>query len=150
MMENYETILAIEDEDDDVALIKRAFKKAAIANPLRFLNDGEEAVGYLSGTDKFADRTANPLPSLILLDLKLPRKSGLEVLQWLRTQPVLCRIPVVVLTSSRQISDLNQAYDLGVNSYLVKPVEFNDLLEMFKALKLYWIVFNENSKSNMH
>jgi CheY-like chemotaxis protein len=149
-MENYETILAIEDEDDDVALIKRAFKKAAIANPLRFLNDGEEAVGYLSGTDKFADRTAYPLPSLILLDLKLPRKSGLEVLEWLRTQPVLCRIPVVVLTSSRQISDLNRAYDLGVNSYLVKPVEFNDLLEMFKALKIYWIVFNENSKSNMH
>jgi CheY-like chemotaxis protein len=149
-MEIYETILAIEDEDDDIALIKRAFKKANIVNPLRFLNDGEQAINYLSGKAEFADRTTYPLPSLVLLDLKLPRKTGLEILEWRQTQPILRRIPVVVLTSSRQTVDLERAYDLGVNSYLVKPVEFNDLLEMIRALKLYWIAFNENSKSIQH
>jgi CheY-like chemotaxis protein len=149
-MDNHATILAVEDEDDDVVLIRRAFKKAAIANPLRFLNDGEEAIKYLSGTGEYADRSTFPLPSLILLDLKMPRKSGLEVLQWRQTQPVLRRIPVVVLTSSRQTVDLERAYDLGVNSYVVKPVQFNDLLEMIKALKLYWIAFNETSTSNLH
>jgi len=138
-----QTILAVEDSDDDVALISRAFRKAAISNPLRFVSDGEQAVDYLKGEGQFSDRQRSPLPSLILLDLKLPRKSGLEVLEWVRSQPVLKRIPIVVLTSSKQSSDLERAYDLGVNSYLVKPVAFDDLLEMIKALKLYWIHFNE-------
>jgi CheY-like chemotaxis protein len=147
MMQAYETILAVEDEDDDVALLKRAFGKVGIANPVRFLTDGEQAVEYLTGDGRFVDREAHPLPALILLDLKLPRKSGLEVLAWLKDQPVLMRIPVVVLTSSKQSSDLERAYDLGANSYLVKPVDFSDLVEMMRTLKLYWIVFNEPSKS---
>ena len=147
MIAEQETILAIEDNDDDVALISRAFRKAAIVNPLRFVSDGEQAIDYLKGEGQFSDRQRSPLPSLILLDLKLPRKSGLEVLAWIREQPVLRRIPVVVLTSSKQSSDLERAYDLGVNSYLVKPVAFDDLLEMIKALKLYWIHFNETPRN---
>ena len=147
MISEHETILAVEDNDDDIALVRRAFRKATILNPLRTLSDGEQAVEYLSGEGGFADRQQSPLPSLILLDLKLPRKSGLEVLAWKMSQPVLKRIPVVVLTSSKQSSDLERAYDLGVNSYLVKPVEFTELLEMVTALKLYWIRFNETAKS---
>ena len=146
MIESYETILAVEDEDDDVALLKRAFSKVGIVNPVTFLSDGESAVEYLKGEGKFGDRAAHPLPALILLDLKLPRKSGLDVLAWIREQPGVRRIPVVVLTSSRQSRDLERAYDLGVNSYLVKPVAFDDLLQMIDALKLYWIVFNETPK----
>jgi CheY-like chemotaxis protein len=143
VIETYETILAVEDEDDDVALLKRAFRKVGIVNPVTFLADGEAAVQYLAGEGGFADRAAHPLPALVLLDLKLPRKSGLDVLAWLREQPAVRRIPVVVLTSSRQNRDLERAYDLGANSYLVKPVEFADLVSMIEALRLYWIVFNE-------
>ena len=148
MIEHHETILAVEDEDDDIALLKRAFRKTGVLNPVRFLTDGDQAVSYLAGEGEYADREAFPLPSLILLDLKLPRKSGLEVLAGVREQPALRRIPVVVLTSSRQNVDLERAYDLGVNSYLVKPVAFNDLLEMIGALKLYWISFNETPKGS--
>jgi CheY-like chemotaxis protein len=148
MIEHHEVILAVEDEDDDVALLKRAFRKAGLVNPVRFLADGEQAVSYLAGEGEYADREAYPLPSLILLDLKLPRKSGLEVLAWLREQPVLRRIPVVVLTSSKQNVDLERAYDLGANSYLVKPVAFTDLLEMIGALQLYWIRLNETPKGS--
>ena len=147
MIAEQEIILAVEDNDDDIALISRAFRKAAIVNQLRFVSDGEQAVGYLKGEGQYADRQQSPLPSLILLDLKLPRKSGLEVLAWVRDQPGLKRIPIVVLTSSKQSTDLERAYDLGVNSYLVKPVAFDDLLEMIKALKLYWIHFNETPRN---
>jgi CheY-like chemotaxis protein len=150
MIEHHETILAVEDEDDDVALLKRAFRKTGVVNPVRFLTDGDQALSYLAGEGEFADRETYPLPSLILLDLKLPRKSGLEVLAWLRERPVLRRIPVVVLTSSRQNVDLERAYDLGVNSYLVKPVAFTDLLELMGALKLYWIRFNETPRGSKH
>ena len=101
MIESYETILAVEDEDDDVALLKRAFSKVGIVNPVTFLSNGESAVEYLHGEGEFGDRATHPLPALILLDLKLPRKSGLDVLAWIREQPVVRRIPVVVLTSSR-------------------------------------------------
>ena len=143
MIESYDTILVVEDEDDDVALLKRAFRKVGILNPVTFVADGDAAVEYLAGEGRFADRAAHPLPSLVLLDLKLPRRSGLDVLAWRLEQPALRRIPVVVLTSSRQSRDLERAYDLGANSYLVKPVEFADLLSMIEALRLYWIVYNE-------
>ena len=147
MIENHETIVVVEDEADDVLLVQRAFRKVGIVNPVTFLTDGECAVEYLAGEGKYSDRTAHPLPALILLDLKLPRKSGLDVLSWIREQPAIRRIPVVVLTSSKQSRDLESAYDLGANSYLVKPVAFDDLLKMIDALKLYWIVFNEIPKA---
>ncbi len=129
-------ILLVEDNEDDILLIERAFHKANVANPLVVVRDGEEAVAYLSNLD------GNPIPELVLLDLKLPRKDGFEVLEWLRAQPVLRRLPVVVLTSSGETPDIDRAYDLGANSYLVKPVGFEALLDMVKTLGLYWLLLN--------
>jgi CheY-like chemotaxis protein len=137
-------VLLVEDEPNDVFLIERAFRKCDFQHALHSVNDGEQAVAYLSGVREFADRQAFPLPTLVLLDLKLPRRSGLEVLAWLRNRhDSLRRLPVVVLTSSKQSSDVNRAYELGANSYLVKPVAFDGLLELVKALNGYWIRFNE-------
>jgi len=107
-------------------------------------------VAYLSGKPPYADRNRYTLPALMLLDLKLPRKSGLEVLQWVRQQDGLKRLPVVVLTSSRETADVNRAYDLGANSYLVKPVAFESLLEMVKALNLYWMTLSERPEVGNH
>ena len=137
-------VLLVEDDPDHVLLIQRAFAKANLVNPLRIVRDGEDAVAYLSGTGAYADRTRHPVPSLILLDLKLPRKSGLEVLSWLRGESHLKLTPVVILSSSSETGDIQQAYALGVNSYLVKPVNFGDLLEMVKSIGMYWMILNRN------
>jgi CheY-like chemotaxis protein len=139
-----DNILLVEDDPNDVLLIQRAFRKAGIACPLHVVSDGDSAVSYLSGQDPYANRQEAPLPTLILLDLKLPRRSGFEVLSWLRAQPGLKRLPVVVLTSSNELLDVNLAYDLGANSYLVKPVAFDALLQMLKTLNLYWHNINEH------
>jgi CheY-like chemotaxis protein len=144
MVNDGETILMVEDRPADVLLIRRAFGKANIRNPLQVISNGEDAIAYLAGTGAFTDRDASPLPCLILLDLKLPRKSGLEVLSWLRAQPELKRLPVIVLTSSKETSDVNRAYELGANSYLVKPVMFDTLLGMITTLGLYWLTMNES------
>ena len=136
-------ILLVEDSPDDALLIQRAFRKANLANPVQLVRDGEEAVAYLSGATPYEDRGRFPLPVFMLLDLKLPRRSGLEVLAWLRQEPAVRRLPVVVLTSSRESVDVNRAYDLGVNSYLTKPVGFEALIEMVKNVNLYWLVLNE-------
>ena len=137
------TVLIVEDNPTDVMLIRRAFSKANVGNPLHIVRDGDEAVQYLSGEGAFADRAAHPLPAVMLLDLKLPRRSGLEVLQWVRAQSPLRRLPVVVLTSSNQNQDVNRAYDLGANSYLVKPVEFEDLKDMLGKVNIYWVGLNK-------
>jgi len=137
-------VLLVEDDADHVLLIQRAFSKANLVNPLRIVRDGDDAVNYLSGSGPYADRTRHPLPSLILLDLKLPRKSGLEVLEWLRGEPHLKFTPVVILSSSAETADIQRAYVLGVNSYLVKPVNFGDLLEMVKSIGMYWMILNRN------
>ncbi len=137
------TVLLVEDNPDDAFLIKRAFKKAKLANPLFVVEDGEEAVAYLVGEGEFADRNEHPLPMLILLDLKLPKMSGFEVLQWRMGNPGVKKIPVVVLTSSNQTPDIKKAYELGANSYLVKPVSFEGLMEMVKVLGMYWLILNE-------
>ncbi|MFQ4142590.1 response regulator [Chlorogloeopsis sp. ULAP02] len=138
-----DTILLVEDNPKDILLIQRAFRKAGITNPLQIVNDGDAAVLYLSGCEPYGDRIDYPLPALVLLDLKLPRRSGAEVLMWLRQQPILKRLPVVVLTTSREYADINRVYDLGVNAYIVKPVAFNNLVEIVNALNLHWIIFNE-------
>jgi len=136
-------MLLVEDDPNDILLIQRAFAKACLVNPLKVVRDGEEALNYLAGSGDFSDRGRFPLPSLILLDLKLPRKSGLEILQWLRQQPALKHIPVIVLTSSKESSDVSRAYDLGANSYLVKPVGFEGLLELVKSIGMYWMILNK-------
>lgn len=136
-------ILLVEDDPDDIVLIQRALSTANLVNPLRIVRDGDEAIAYLSGEGDFADRARYPLPSLLLLDLKLPGKSGLEVLEWVRQSPVHKLLPVVILTSSAQSQDMNRAYALGVNSYLVKPVGFEGLLEMVKGIGMYWMILNK-------
>jgi len=140
---NDRLILIVEDNPDDILLLQRAFKKARIANPIYIAEDGEEAVAYLSGEGKYGNREDFPLPILVILDLKLPRKSGFEVLEWVREQKGLRRIPIVVLTSSSETTDINRAYDLGANSYLVKPVSFSSLLDLTTTLHIYWIILNE-------
>ena len=136
-------VLLADDDPNDVFLLQRAFQKTNIANPLRVVRDGEEAMAYLGGQGQYADRQLHPLPVLLLLDLKMPRKSGFEVLRWVRQQSGLKRLPVVVLTSSNQNPDINKAFDLGANSYIVKPGGFDSLVEMVKNLNLYWLILNE-------
>ncbi|GGY43073.1 response regulator [Pseudoduganella albidiflava] len=135
-------ILLVEDNPDDVLLAKRAFRKAALAATLEIASDGDEAVGYL---DAAAQPGASPrpaLPSLILLDLKLPKRPGLEVLRWIRATQHYDATPVVVLTSSTQDEDIQKAYALGANSYLQKPVAFNGLVQLLGVLGLYWLQNN--------
>ena len=136
-------ILLAEDDPNDVLLIQRAFQRNHVANPVQVVRDGEEALAYLSGQAPFADRERHPLPLLMLMDLKMPRKSGLEVLEWVRQQPGLKRLPIIVLTSSNQSPDINRAYELGANSYLVKPAGFDSLLDLVKNLDMYWLILNE-------
>lgn len=144
----YETmpILLVEDDYNDVLLIQRAFRKANIKPSVSTVSDGDEAVLYLQGKEKYADRAQYPLPLLILLDLKLPRRSGLEVLAWIRQQPKLKRLLVIVLTSSQEDSDLTQAYDLGANSYLVKPLDFQELVRLVELIDDYWFKTNKVSQ----
>jgi CheY-like chemotaxis protein len=138
------SILLVEDDGNDVLLLEHAFRKANLSHPIFAVNDGEQAIDYLHGRNQYADRQKFPLPLLILLDLKLPRKGGLEVLTWLRAQDsTLNRLPVVVFTSSRQSKDINRAYDLGANSYLVKPADFEKLSEIVRLLDSYWFLLNE-------
>jgi CheY-like chemotaxis protein len=137
------TVLHVEDDPNDVLLLQRACRKAALTLNVVSASDGDKAVAYLSGADGFSSREKFPMPHLILLDLKMPRKSGLEVLSWIRGQPELKRIVVCVFTSSKHDEDINSAYELGANSYLVKPVGFDELVEMIRAVNKYWLTLNE-------
>jgi CheY-like chemotaxis protein len=137
-------ILLVEDDENDVLLIQRAFKRVGLLNPLQVVRHGDDAVAYLEGTGVFADRRQYPYPAFVLLDLKLPRRAGLEVLRWVKERSGLKRIPIVVLTSSKDDADVSSAYDLGVNSYLVKPVQFDKLIELVKSMDMYWLVLNEH------
>jgi CheY-like chemotaxis protein len=136
---NEGVILLAEDGEDQVMLIRRAFAKANFLNPLHVVSNGEEAIAYLEGEGKYASRDEYPLPTLLLLDLKMPRKDGFEVLEWIRQQPGLSALRVVVLTSSDEMRDVNRAYQLGANSFLVKPVDFPRFVEVTLALKGYWL-----------
>jgi len=138
------TILLAEDDQNDVMLIRRAFTKSHVVNPIACVENGEEVVNYLSGAGAYSDRDQHPLPFMLLLDLKLPRMSGHEVLKWLRGQNGLRRLPVVVLTSSREPADINRAYELGANSYLVKPVVFEEFTALLKQLQVYWLMLSEH------
>ena len=133
------TILLVEDERNDVFLLQYAFETAGIANPLQVVEDGQEAVEYLAGNGKYGDREQYPLPCLVLLDLKLPVKSGHDVLRWIQHQRALQPLIVIVLSSSREDDDVNAAYTLGARSYLVKPLSMSERLELAKAIKHYWL-----------
>jgi CheY-like chemotaxis protein len=136
------TILLVEDNEDDVFLMRRALAGAGIVNPLQIAEDGQEAIDYLAGVGRYADREAHPLPAIVFLDLKLPIVMGLEVLAWIRANSAFAHTVVVVLTSSNEPSDLKEAYALGANSYVVKPPSPDQLLAMAKAFKWYWLEFN--------
>jgi CheY-like chemotaxis protein len=120
-------ILIAEDEDDEAFLLQRALKKAAITNPIRRVNNGEQAIEYLSGTGCFADRAQYPLPILVLLDLNMPKKSGFEVLEWIRAQPLLKALAIDILSGSSREEDIEKALKLGANLYLKKPITLPDL-----------------------
>ncbi len=134
-------ILLVEDEENDVLLIERAFAKAGVKNPFKSVTDGQQAIDYLAGNGNYSDRKQYPLPGLILLDLNLPRKSGLEVLQWIREQMPLRSI-LVICSSSGQPKDINEAYKLGANGYVLKPSNFDHLIAQAKAIKEYWLMQN--------
>lgn len=137
-----DTILLVEDSEDDVFFMERAMKSANFRTSLQVAKDGQVALDYLGGKDAYADRTKYPLPRLVLLDLKLPHVLGLDILKWIRAQPELQTLPVVVLTSSGEKSDLDRAYRLGANSFLVKPSDSDELVGMATCLRDYWFKFN--------
>jgi DNA-binding response OmpR family regulator len=136
-------LLLVEDDYDDVVLIRRAFERAGITSPIKVVHDSADAVLYLQGKGTFADREEYPLPMLMLLDLKLPGGTGFDVLRWVRERSGIRRLPIVVLTSSSADADVNLAYDLGANSYVVKPLTFESLLDLVKAVEMYWLMLNE-------
>ena len=142
MPTTHRSILLVEDNEDDVFLMRRALKAARIANPLHVAEDGEQAVDYLAGNGHYSDRNKFPFPAVVFLDLKLPIKRGLEVLEWIRQQPNFDNLVVLVLTSSNEPSDLKRAYSLGANSYLVKPPTAEQILDLAKAFKWFWLEFN--------
>lgn len=138
-MPDRDVILLAEDRDDDVLLVRQAFDQAGIRNPLYVVHNGQEAISYLKGEGPFASREEFPLPSLLLLDLKMPGVDGFEVLEWIRQQPGLSSLRVVVLTSSDQMKDVNRAYQAGANSFLVKPHDFENLIALSRTILTFWV-----------
>jgi two-component system response regulator len=137
------TILLIEDNPSDIALTKRALERARIVNRLVVAEDGQEALDYLFGTGAYVGRDPADIPLLTLMDLKLPKVPALDVLRRIRSNPKTRRVPVVILTTSNEEQDIAMGYDLGVNSYIRKPVEFNQFLYTMEQLTLYWLLLNE-------
>ena len=135
-------VLYVEDNADDVLLLRHAFKRADILDPVQFAQDGQEAIDYLAGAEKFSDRQKYPMPRLVLLDLKLPKKTGIEVLQWIREQPALRKLPVIILSASAQKSDVGRCYELGANAFLVKPSSIDTLGDMCRAIQHFWLSYN--------
>lgn|SRR5690606_24090576 len=137
------TILLVEDNADDEALTLRAFRKNKIKNSVTVVRDGAEALDYLFATGAYEGRHVTELPQVMLLDLKLPKVDGLEVLRRVRADPRTALLPVVILTSSREEQDLVEGYRLGANSYVRKPVNFDEFVEAARQLGLYWLLLNE-------
>ena len=135
-------ILLAEDRPDDVKLIQMALAKAGVFNPLLFVPDGEQALAYLDGIGKYCDRKLYPLPDILLLDLKMPKVDGFEVLQEIKKRPQLQFIRILVLTSSQEMADVNRAYALGANSFLVKPLEFENYTALMRTLSSFWLHAN--------
>jgi CheY-like chemotaxis protein len=136
-------ILVAEDRDEDVQILKLAAERAGVSLPLRFVRNGQEAIDYLNGAAQFADRARYPLPRLLLLDLQMPLLDGFQVLEGLRVQPGLRRLLVIIFTSSNLPEDVDRAFDLGANSYLVKPADFGKLGELVRHLEYYWVRLNQ-------
>lgn len=131
-------ILLVEDDPNDVWLVKHAFQSANISNPLRIVNDGQEAIDYLRGAGAYGDRNAFPLPKLVLLDLKMPRLNGFDVISWMRRHYPAKLIPIIVLSSSALPQDVNRGYEMGANAYMVKPADYRALERLFRTIADFW------------
>lgn len=142
------TILQVEDDSNDVFFLHKAMKKAGVANPIHVAKDGQQAIDYLKGAGKFADREKYPFPCLVLLDLKLPHVMGLDVLKWIRRQPGMA-LAVVILTASGEEADIAAAYRLGANAFLTKPSEASKLEEMVKAIADFWLTHNTVAQESL-
>jgi CheY-like chemotaxis protein len=136
---NY-TILLVEDDENDAMLMRMAFEKNNILNPVQWVRDGLEAVDYLNGAGQYADRAKYPFPEVLLLDLKMPRMTGMELLAWIAEHPDFRIIPTIIMTSSKQELDIEKAYNLGANTYMTKPCSFDELAQMVKLTHEYWAV----------
>jgi len=136
------TVLLVEDSSDDILLLEHACRRCGVLHNLRFVMDGQAAIDYLAGSNGYADRQAHPLPRLILLDVKLPKRNGHEVLQWIRDQPAFRNLPVIMLTGSRENADIERAYQLGVTSYLQKNADVRDLDLAVAIVLKYWLEVN--------
>ena len=140
-MNEKQTILLVDDSDDDLSLMKHACRAAHFTASLQTVNNGEEAIAYLKGDGAFADRDKFPLPTVMLLDLNMPKVNGFAVLTWVRTQPALKRLSIIILTASGRQEDLERAFDLGANSYLIKPPTMSALIAMICCLR-DWLDYN--------
>ena len=134
---NY-TILLVDDDENDVLLTRMAFEKNGIHNPIQWARDGLEAIAYLNGEGEFSNRRSYPFPEVLILDLKMPRMTGLELLSWIRDHPEYKVIPSIIMTSSKLEADIKQAYSLGANTYMIKPPSLEDLAKMVKSAHEYW------------
>ena len=140
-MNDRQTILLVDDSENDLVLMRVAFKKAEFNSPLQEVHNGEEAIAYLKGDEPYSDRGKFPLPTVMLLDLNMPMKNGFDVLTWVRAQTALKRLSIVVLTASMRTEDVERAFDLGANSFLVKPSNLDGLAGMLRCLR-DWIQIN--------
>ena len=138
-------VLLADDNENDVLMFRRAARRANFNPPLHVVSNGEETIAYLKGNGKYDDRAKYPLPGMVLLDLKMPRTNGFEVLQWVREQPAFDTMQVVVLTTSDEIRDINRAYELGANSFLTKPLHMDEFKEMMSAFHKYWIMHAQSA-----
>jgi CheY-like chemotaxis protein len=143
MAKDRPTLLIVEDNEDDIFFVERIFKQIGARCELRFARDGIEAIEYLSGHGGFKDRAKYPMPTIILMDLKMPRRNGFEVLEWMHNQPEIKLIPTIVVTSSTLQEDVTRAYRLGANAVMNKPVDKDSLLQMLKSFHIYWTDFVE-------
>jgi len=142
-----QTILLVDDSENDLMLLRVAFKKAEVTNPLQEVCNGEEAIAFLDGEGQYNDRNKFPLPAVVLLDLNMPRKTGFEVLSWRGTQPALKRLPIIILTASSRMEDVERAFDLGADSFLVKPGTLDELIAMIRCL-CDWLQHNHFPPGN--
>lgn len=140
-------ILLVDDNPHDVVLLRLAFRRVGIIDPIKLVKDGADAVCYLRGEGIYADRHAYPVPTLMLLDLKMPQTTGFDVLRWVREQPALRPLTVVVMTGSKESEDVQRAYELGADSYLVKPTNFSDLVRITQSLKSYCAALSDGAKA---
>lgn len=142
------TILLVDDDENDVLLARMAFEKSGIHNPIHWARDGVEAVAYLNGEGEFSDRQKYPFPEVLIVDLKMPRMTGLELLSWIRDHPQYKVIPTIIMTSSKLQDDVKQAYSLGANTYMIKPPSLEHLAKMVKTAHEYWALSEKPKARN--